>query len=102
MDGGREGRKEGGGESYLRMADIFSSLPGTRFPDAGINDGGPLPTQLNRPEGIQGDPDELMNFDKNLTSGLTPCQYGLGTGRNGSNRNHQQISHRKQYFIPKL
>lgn len=84
------------------MSDIFSGISGIRFPDARINGGGPLPTQLSGPEGINGDPDGMINANSDLLSGVVPYQYEPGTGRMGSDRNYQQIPHRRQYFIPKL
>ena len=84
------------------MAQLFGGLSGFRFPDARINGDGPLPTQLSGPAGINGDPDGLINFNNDLFSGVTPYQYDPGTRRMGSDRNYQQIPHRKQYFIPKL
>ena len=84
------------------MSDLFSGLTGVRFPDARINGGGPLPTELSGPAGINGDPDGRINFNDSLLSNLTPYQFEPGTGRMGSDRNYQQIPHRRQYFIPKL
>lgn len=86
----------------MKMSDIFSGLSGFRFPDARINGGGPLPTELSGPAGINGDPDGRINFNDALLSGITPYQYNPGTGRMGSDRSYQQIPHRKQFFIPKL
>lgn len=83
------------------MSDIFGGMTGFRFPDARINGGGPLPTDLSGPAGINGDPDGRINFNSDLLSGLNPYS-GPGTGRMGSDKSYQQIPHRMQYFIPKL
>jgi len=81
------------------MSDIFAALSGgIRFPDARINGGGPLPTSLSGPAGINGDPDGLYNFNGELLPGITP--YAFGPGRMGSDRNYQQIPHRIQKIIP--
>jgi len=83
------------------MIDIFSALSGgIRFPDARINGGGPLPTSLSGPAGINGDPDGRYNFNGELLSGITP--YAFGPGRMGSDRNYQQIPHRIQKIVPAL
>jgi len=83
------------------MSDIFSALSGgIRFPDARINGGGPLPTSLSGPAGINGDPDGRYNFNGELLSGITP--YAFGPGRMGSDRNYQQIPHRIQKIVPAL
>ena len=84
------------------MSDFFGQLQGgnIRFPDANINGGGPLPTNLSGPAGINGDPDGQYNFNSELLSGITP--YAYGQGRMGSDRNYQQIPHRVQKIIPQL
>ena len=84
------------------MADFFGGLNSSnvRFTDARINGDGPLPTNLSGPEGINGDPDGRYNFNDSLLSGITP--YAFGQGRMGSDRNYQQIPHRKQFPVPKL
>ena len=84
------------------MSDFFGQLQGgnIRFPDANINGGGPLPTNLSGPAGINGDPDGRYNFNSDLLSGITP--YAYGPGRMGSDRNYQQIPHRMQKIIPQL
>jgi hypothetical protein len=83
------------------MADFFGNLQGFRFPDARINGGGPLPTDLSGPEGISGDPDGRINFNHALLEGIKPYS-GPDTGRISSDRNYQQIPHRRQFFVPKL
>jgi hypothetical protein len=83
------------------MSDFFGGvLSGNiRFTDARINGDGPLPTSLSGPEGINGDADGRYNFNDSLLSGITP--YALaGQGRMGSDRNYQQIPHRKQFVVP--
>jgi len=83
------------------MSDFFAQLGSNiRFPDANINGGGPLPTSLSGPAGINGDPDGKINFNNDLLSGIAP--YAYGQGRMGSDRNYQQIPHRIQKIIPKL
>jgi hypothetical protein len=84
------------------MADFFGGLNSSnvRFTDARINGDGPLPTNLSGPEGINGDPDGRYNFNDSLLSGITP--YAFGQGRMGSDRNYQQIPHRKQFPVPRL
>ena len=84
------------------MADFFGGLNSSnvRFTDARINGDGPLPTNLSGPEGINGDPDGRYNFNDSLLSGITP--YAFGEGRMGSDRNYQQIPHRKQFPVPRL
>jgi hypothetical protein len=81
--------------------DFFAGLSGMRFPDARINGGGPLPTDLSGPAGINGDADGLYNASSELLSGITPYA-GPKAGRMGSDRNYQQIPHRVQYAVPKL
>ena len=82
--------------------DFFAGLTsGIRFPDARINGGGPLPTELSGPAGINGDADGLYNATGELLSGITPYA-GPKSGRMGSDRNYQQIPHRVQYAVPKL
>jgi hypothetical protein len=85
------------------MADFFGGLSSgnVRLTDARINGGGPLPTSLSGPEGINGDPDGRYNFNDALLSGIAPYA-GPKTGRMGSDRNYQQIPHRKQYPVPKV
>ena len=84
------------------MTDFFSNLnSGIRFPDARIGGGGPLPTTLSGPAGINGDPDGRYNFNGNLLDGIAPYA-GADGGRMGSDRNYQQIPHRMQHIIPKL
>lgn len=84
------------------MSDFFGSINSSnvRFTDARINGDGPLPTNLSGPEGINGDPDGRYNFNESLLSGITP--YAFGQGRMGSDRNYQQIPHRKQFPVPPL
>jgi len=83
------------------MSEFFSQLGSNiRFPDANINGGGPLPTSLSGPAGINGDPDGRINFNSELLSGIQP--YAFGPGRMGSDRSYQQIPHRIQKIIPKL
>ena len=53
------------------------------MPDARINGGGPLPTSLSGPAGINGDPDGKINFNSDLLSGITPYADAKG-GRMGS------------------
>ena len=82
--------------------DFFGSLhSGMRFPDARINGGGPLPTSLSGPAGINGDADGQYNFNGNLLDGISPYA-GPKQGRMGSDRNYQQIPLRKQYFVPPI
>lgn len=85
------------------MADFFGGLSSgnIRFTDARINGGGPLPTSLSGPEGINGDPDGRYNFNDSLLSSIAPYA-GPKDGRMGSDRNYQQIPHRKQYPVPKI
>ena len=82
------------------MSDFFGALNSGnyRFTDSRINGDGPLPTSLGGPEGINGDPDGRYNFNDSLLSGITP--YAFGQGRMGSDRNYQQIPHRKQFPVP--
>ena len=85
------------------MSDFFGGLTSgnMRFTDARINGDGPLPTSLSGPEGINGDADGRYNFNDSLLSGITP--YALaGQGRMGSDRNYQQIPHRKQFVVPPI
>jgi len=85
------------------MSDFFAQLGSNiRFPDANINGGGPLPTSLSGPAGVNGDPDGKINFNSELLSGIAPYAYGPGEGRMGADRNYQQIPHRIQKIIPKL
>ena len=74
------------------MSDLFSGLTGFRFPDARINGGGPLPTDLSGPAGINGDPDGRINFNSDLFSGIAPYS-GPDAGRMGSDKSYQQIPH---------
>jgi len=85
------------------MSDFFGGLNSgnIRFTDARINGDGPLPTSLSGPEGINGDPDGRYNFNEALLSGILPYA-GPKAGRMGSDRNYQQIPHRKQYPVPKI
>jgi hypothetical protein len=85
------------------MSDFFGGLSysNIRKPDARINGDGPLPTSLSGPEGINGDPDGRYNFNESLLSGIVPYA-GPKDGRMGSDRNYQQIPHRKQYPVPKI
>ena len=85
------------------MSDFFGGLNSgnIRFTDARINGDGPLPTSLSGPEGINGDPDGRYNFNDALLSGILPYA-GPKAGRMGSDRNYQQIPHRKQYPVPKI
>lgn len=82
------------------MSDFFGALKegNVRYTDSRINGDGPLPTTLSGPEGINGDPDGKYNFNSELLSGITP--YAYGQGRMGSDRNYQQIPHRKQFPVP--
>jgi hypothetical protein len=81
------------------MSDFFGGLSGIRYTDARINGDGPLPTTLSGPEGINGDADGRYNFNDSLLSGITPYAGPKG-GRMGSDRNYQQIPHRKQFVVP--
>ena len=82
------------------MADFFSNLgSGIRLPDARIGGGGPLPTSLSGPAGINGDPDGRYNFNNSLLDGVIPYA-GPDGGRISSDRNYQQIPHRVQQIIP--
>ena len=82
------------------MSDFFGGLSGNlRFTDARINGDGPLPTTLDGPEGINGDADGRYNFNGSLLSGIEPYA-GPKDGRMGSDRNYQQIPHRKQFVVP--
>jgi hypothetical protein len=83
------------------MAELFGGLTGFRFPDARINGGGPLPTSLSGPAGIHGDPDGRYNATSELLSGIVPYAGPKG-GRMGSDRNYQQIPHRRMFFVPRL
>ncbi len=85
------------------MTDFFGGLSAgnIRFTDARINGGGPLPTSLSGPEGINGDPDGRYNFNESLLSSIAPYA-GPKDGRMGSDRNYQQIPHRKQYPVPRI
>jgi hypothetical protein len=85
------------------MSDFFGGLnySNIRFTDARINGGGPLPTSLSGPEGINGDPDGRYNFNDSLLSSIAPYA-GPKDGRMGSDRNYQQIPHRKQYPVPRI
>lgn len=77
-------------------SDFFGNLQGSiRFPDAQINQGGPLPG-----EPYEG-PDGKYNFNNELLSGITDYA-GPKTGRMGSDRNYQQIPHRIQQVVPML
>lgn len=86
-----------------RMSDFFGALNAgnVRYTDARINGDGPLPTSLSGPEGINGDPDGRYNFNDSLLSSIAPYA-GPKEGRMGSDRNYQQIPHRKQYPVPKI
>lgn len=86
-----------------RMSDFFGSLNygNVRFTDARINGDGPLPTSISGPEGVNGDPDGRYNFNDALLSSIAPYA-GPKEGRMGSDRNYQQIPHRKQYPVPKI
>ena len=85
------------------MSDFFSSLVGgnIRFPDARIDGDGPLPTNLSGPTGIHGDADGKYNFNDSLLSGIAPYAGPKG-GRISSDRNYQQIPHRKQFPVPPI
>lgn len=84
------------------MSDFFSDLhSGIRFPDARINGGGPLPTTLSGPTGINGDPDGRYNFNSELLSGID-SYADPKKGRISSDRNYQQIPHRKFAIVPRL
>ena len=84
----------------IRMSDFFGALNqgNVRYTDSRINGDGPLPTTLSGPEGINGSPDGKYNFNDSLLAGITP--YAYGQGRMGSDRNYQQIPHRKQFPVP--
>lgn len=86
------------------MSDFFSGLQSgnIRFPDARINGGGPLPTTLSGPAGVNGDPDGRYNATSALLKNISPYQYEPGTNRMGSDRNYQQIPHRRYAVVPKL
>ena len=85
------------------MSDFFSGLVGgnVRFPDARIDGDGPLPTNLSGPAGIHGDADGKYNFNDSLLSGIAPYAGPKG-GRISSDRNYQQIPHRKQFPVPPI
>lgn len=79
------------------MSDFFAGLGSgnIRFTDAKINQGGPLP----------GEPyasvDGRYNFNSELLSGID-SYAGPKQGSMGSDRNYQQIPHRKQMVVPPL
>ena len=81
------------------MSKFFAQLGSNiSLPNANINGSGPLPTSLSGPAGINGDPDNRINFNSELLAHA----YGPGKGRMGRDRNYQQIPHRIQKIIPKL
>jgi hypothetical protein len=86
-----------------RMSDFFGALNSgnVRFTYARINGDGPMPTSISCPEGIKSDPDGRYNFNNTLLSSIAPYA-GPKEGRMGSDRNYQQIPHRKQYPVPKI
>ena len=81
----------------LSMSDFFSGLSSgnIRLTDAQINQGGPLP----------GEPyasvDGRYNFNSELLQGINNYA-GPKNGSMGSDRNYQQIPHRKQMVVPPL
>jgi hypothetical protein len=85
------------------MSDFFGSLNSSnvRLTDARINGDGPLQINLSGPEGISGDPDGRYNFNTDLLSNIT-LYAGLQACRMGSDRNYQQIPHRKQFPVPPI
>ena len=85
------------------MADFWSGLSNFRFPDARIDKdrNAPLPTTLSGPEGVNGIADGKYNFNGDLLSGIS-AYAGPKTGRISSDRNYQQIPHRKQVFVPQV
>jgi hypothetical protein len=85
------------------MSDFFGALNSgnVRFTDARINGDGPLPTSISGPEGINGDPDGRYSFNDALLSSIAPYA-GPKQGRMVSDRNYQQIPHRKQYPVPQI
>lgn len=84
------------------ISDFFSAVHSNiRFPDARINGGGPLPTDLSGPAGINGDADGQYNFNSSFLEGINPYA-GPKQGRMGSDRNYQQIPHRVQYSVPSV
>ena len=72
-----------------------------RFTDARIDGDGPLPTNLSGPVGIQGDPDGKYNFNESLLSGIDAYAFPK-QGRVNSDRNYQQIPHKKQFPVPPI
>jgi hypothetical protein len=85
------------------MSDFFASLTqgNVRFPDARIDGDGPLPTTLSGPAGILGDPDGKYNFNDALLTSIAPYA-GPKQNRISSDRNYQQIPHRKQFPVPPI
>ena len=86
------------------MSDFFGGLNSSnvRFTDARINGDGPLPTNLSGPEGINGDPDGRYNFNDCAARRASRRTRARKAGRMGSDRNYQQIPHRKQFPVPKI
>jgi len=85
------------------MSDFFAALTqgNVRFPDARIDGDGPLPTTLSGPAGIHGDPDGKYNFNEALLTSIAPYA-GPKQNRISSDRNYQQIPHRKQFPVPPI
>ena len=85
------------------MSDFFASLTqgNVRFPDDRIDGDGPLPTTLSGPAGIHGDPDGKYNFNEGLLTSIAPYA-GPKQNRISSDRNYQQIPHRKQFPVPPI
>jgi len=79
------------------MSDFFAGLSSgnIRFTDAKINQGGPLPGEPY--ESVDG----RYNFNSELLSGVD-SYAGPKQGSMGSDRNYQQIPHRKQMVVPPL
>lgn len=80
------------------MSDFWGGLNGGSFkwPNSAINAQGPLPSGA----GIQGI-DGIINGSNSLLDGIN-AYYGPKAGPAHSDRNYQQIPHRKQYFVPVL
>lgn len=79
------------------MSDFFSGLSSgnVRMTDARINQGGPLPG------GPYESADGRYNFNGELLQGID-SYAGPKSGSMGSDRNYQQIPHRKQMVVPPL
>lgn len=80
------------------MSDFWGGLTSGSFkwPNAAINTQGPLPNG-NGIHGIDG----IINGSDSLLGNIHPY-YGPKAGPAHSDRNYQQIPHRKQYFVPEL